>query len=409
MKIFSLGNFDKKIFLFLLLYIIIVTSINLIDKFYFSTPKTYQINFSLWTMVHYGFGIFYFVPEIIIRKLNKKKEEVSNINRNNNILYLFFKPKKIIFKGITFLILIFILNIAYLYFSTILLAIHSTKLYIFDIGNIRAFEIIYFLLLSLILDKIKFYRHQYISPLIMIIMNVIRFIINIKQVNDVFNFPEDLLFLFFGIIFSLIESVLYFIIQKFMKNKFYSPFFIHFLMGTISSIFTLIIYFIFMNVDCGENSICLILSQETKIEKKDIIVLVINSFIYSLYYFLVIVLIYNFSVFHWFLFATFEVLIQTLFSFSDYTVLEQIILIVTFIIEIFAILVFIEIIILNFCGLNYNIKKNIIFRADYEIHQLEKADDIDGSDDDSIIRENLVELNNYNDNNENNEKTLSNY
>ena len=310
-----------------------------------------------------------------------------------------------IFKGITYLLLIFIIYFVFWCFAQIIFSIYPEKLDIFSIEGNRSIDVIYFLLLSLLIDKTEFYRHQYISLLIMILMVIIRFIVNIKLLNTEFIFPEDLLFLFSSFLFSLIESVIFFFIQKYMKNKFYSPFFIYFLMGTINSILALITYFSFMNVDCGENKICLILSQETKIEKITIVVLIIYSFIYSLYFFLAVALIYNYSVFHWLLFEYFGVLIQTLISSSDYTVLKQIIFIVTFIIEIFALLVFIEIIILNFCGLNYNIKENIIFRAESEIGKLEKANYIDDNDDDLIIRENLVEMQNYNDNNGNNEKT----
>ena len=110
-----------------------------------------------------------------------------------------------------------------------------------------------------------------------------------------------------------------------------------------------------------------------------------------MYFFFTIVLINNFSVFHYFLFVSLERLIEAIFSFSDYVIFEQIIIIVTFFIEIFAMLVFLEIIILTFCGFNYNIKNNIIFRAENEIGRLKEEDDIDIDDafDDSIN----VELN----------------
>ena len=134
--------------------------------------------------------------------------------------------------------------------------------------GISSFEIFYFLLLSLIIDKTEFYRHQYIPLLIMILMGIIRFIVNIKKINYEFIFPEDLFFLFFGLIIPLIESVLFFSTQKYMKYKFYSPFFIYFLIGIINSVLALIIYIIYMNADCGDNDICLILSKESIIEKK---------------------------------------------------------------------------------------------------------------------------------------------
>ena len=407
MKIFSLGNFDKKIFLLLIVYVIIVILIGSINHFYLIN---FQINLSIQVLITFGFGVFFIIPEIIIGKSNKKKEEVSNINRNNNILYLFTKPKKKILKGITILIIIFILHLVFVYSSRIILDKGHEKLDLMDTEGYRSVYIIYFLLFSQIIDKTEFYRHHYIPLLITILMGLIRFIINLRHKNYEFIFPEDLLILLSGIGYSLGEPALFFAIQQSMKYRFYSPIFIHLLLGTINSFLAIIIYFIFMNADCGENDYCLILSKETKIEKITIVVLVIYSFIYSLYYFVVIVLIYNFSVFHWLLLLAFELLIQTLFSFSDYTILNQIILIVTYIIEIFAILVFIEIIILNFCGFNYNIRKNIYFRAEDEIHQLEEEyNDTDDNNDDSINSGNLIEFPNNNNNNRSDEETSSNY
>ena len=81
----------KKFFLFLIVYLIIVILIVSIKQFYL---QKFQINLPFYVLITFVFGVFFIIPEIIIGKSNKKKEEVSNINRNNNILYLFIKPKK---------------------------------------------------------------------------------------------------------------------------------------------------------------------------------------------------------------------------------------------------------------------------------------------------------------------------
>ena len=403
MKILTPGKFDKKFFLLLLIFIIIVTSKCSIEEFYFKKILIMSINISLNILMYFGFSIFFVIPEIIMRKAKIKKGENTNKNWNNNIIYIFNKPKKMILKGITVLILIFILYLVFLYASNIYFFIHEEKYPLVEDEGNRSFEIIYFLLLSLIIDKTHFYIHHYIPLIIMIFMGIIRFIINLIHINYEFVFPHDLLFLFLGVIIPLIESTLFFTIQKYMKYKYYSPFFIYFLMGAIFSILALIIYLIFMNVDCGEKDICLILSMETIVNIERFAVFVIYSLMHSLYFFIVIVAINIFSVFHYFLFISFERLIVAIFSFSEYTIFEQIILIVTFIIEIFAILVFIEIIILNFCGFNYNIKKNIMFRAEYEIGQLEKVND---NDDNSINDGNVfIEFQNLNNNNINDDQS----
>ena len=64
-------------------------------------------------------------------------------------------------------------------------------------------------------------------------------------------------------------------------------------------------------------------------------------------------------------------------------------------------------IILNFCGLNFNIKNNIIFRAEDEINKLGKISDYD----ESAIREesltNVMGNTDVDDNEENNNFTNS--
>ena len=100
-------------------------------------------------------------------------------------------------------------------------------------------------------------------------------------------------------------------------------------------------------------------------------------------------------------------LILNIINFQNKNYYQQIIIIITFIIEIFAILVFVEMIILNFCGLNFNIKNNIIFRAEDEINKLGKISDYD----ESAIREesltNVMGNTDVDDNEENNNFTNS--
>ena len=82
---------------------------------------------------------------------------------------------------------------------------------------------------------------------------------------------------------------------------------------------------------------------------------------------------------------------------SDYISLKFI-LIIPCLIEIFAISVFIEIIELNFCSLNINLKKNIIFRAGSEIISLNKTIDEDSSTE-SVYNLNEEQNENSDDNN----------
>ena len=80
-------------------------------------------------------------------------------------------------------------------------------------------------------------------------------------------------------------------------------------------------------------------------------------------------LINDFTVFHILLFYSIDIFVNDIISyFSKYNNLVLIISIVPFIIEIFLLSIFLEIIELNFCGLNFNLKKNIIIRSKVEIN-----------------------------------------
>ena len=82
------------------------------------------------------------------------------------------------------------------------------------------------------------------------------------------------------------------------------------------------------------------------------------------------VTINHFTLFHLLLFICFGNLVYNLIFFTEHEVLWQIIFIITFIIDILAMLVFVEIIILNCCGMNDNIKINMISKVGGEIDRI---------------------------------------
>ena len=85
----------------------------------------------------------------------------------------------------------------------------------------------------------------------------------------------------------------------------------------------------------------------------------------------------DYTVFHIMLFFSITVFISNISNIIlDFNINDFILVIITFPFEIFFILVFVEIIELNFCGLNSNLKKNIIERGSEEIDSLfEEKDD----------------------------------
>ena len=410
MKLLSLGNFDRKIFIILLIYLIIFIIEKLMTNYYFSKLNNYSINFSLSLIVLYGFNIFFSIPEYIIRKKGKRKEKEHYKNEDNKILYIFTKPKQMKYKGFPFLCLCLLLNIGYQYLFFTYILFHYIRLFfVMDIESDTSFEITFFLLFSKLIGKNRFYIHHYIPMVIIILMSIIRYIISLYIIKYEFVFPDDLLVHFNFLLVPLLDSILYFVKGRYMKYRYYSPFFISFLHGIIFSVISLIVFLIFLNKDCGESSTCMILSEKTIItEKLTIFLIIIDSLMYACINLIEALLINNFSVFHLILFFSFSQLFKFFFVLSGYKIYEIIIITVSFVIQIFAILVFNEMIILNFWGFNHNVKKNIIFRAENEIDKLDNYEndnndsDIDSKSDSSIeLRDNIINgnQNNIEDNN----------
>ena len=116
-----------------------------------------------------------------------------------------------------------------------------------------------------------------------------------------------------------------------------------------------------------------------KINSKFIIILILLPIAYGIYQFIVIKTIYNYSIFHmylpFFILYFIENIIKNLGTF------ENIFLISSFFIELIMILFFLEIIEINVCGLNENLKRNIQSRGTIDSSlTIENYDDDENDD-----------------------------
>ena len=255
-------------------------------------------------------------------------------------------------------------------------------------------DILFLLIFFRVFHKILFYKHQYISLIIIILTGLARFF----RVFEYFFHEEGkefgIITLGFIILLPLIDSVKIYIIQKYMKYNYYSPYFILFLIGVTYLIVSLIILIIFKNINCS-TEICKSLS-EINIESNKVvnyILIILYSLFYGLEHFIKFYTMYAFSAFHYILISTFGEIIQFGYKMIlNFDTTDLIVNLVTYSVEIFAVLVFIETIELNFCGLNMNLKKNIIFRADNELYLINKSrteneDNISESNDSERLNE----------------------
>ena len=143
-------------------------------------------------------------------------------------------------------------------------------------------DILCLLLLYRLMHKIMFYKQQYISLIIIILMGLIRFFrIYINKFKEEMEDFLDYISFFFIIILPLIDSIKLFVLEKYMKYNNYSPFFICFLIGIVNLVFSIIFLIFFQIVDCGDSVICKLLSDiDLKPNTVQIFLLIAYSILY---------------------------------------------------------------------------------------------------------------------------------
>ena len=246
--------------------------------------------------------------------------------------------------------------------------------------------IFYFYLIFRIFHKMRFYKHQCFSSLMIIFTDLIRFFIFIFLINKInFDFPYDLLSLIPLIIVPAIQALQFYLIKRYMRYYYLSPFFILFLMGLVFLIISIILLPIFLTIDCGEKMkpyFC----EIQKTSAIEIIINIIKGILFSVSEFFIVKTINDFTLFHILIFFSLETFIGDIVGFiSNYNNIKLILSIITFSIKIFFISVFIEIIELNFCGFNFYLKKNITKRSKNEINSIFN-DEINGDEDNNSDR-----------------------
>ena len=390
MKLISLGKINKKIFLIIFLYII-SQSINIPIYLFFEKENDKKENLILQNIYNFSFLIFNIIPEYIIKKKlsiegKKYNDKHENTNNNNEIVYLHSNiDEKMSIKNYMYLIFILFLN--YIIIVAIKICSNYFKYFqLFSNELLIVIYIFYFYLIFRIFHKMHFYKHQCFSSLMIIFTDLIKFFIFIFLINKInFDFPYDLLPLIPLIIVPAIPALQFYLIKRYMRYYYLSPFFILFLMGLVFLIISIILLPIFLTIDCGEkmkHHFCEI--QETS--AIEIIINIIKGILFSVSEFFIVKTIYNFTLFYILIFFSIDTFIVDIMSIiSNYNNINLILSIITFSIKIFFISVFIEIIELNFCGFNFYLKKNITKRSKNEINSIFN-DEINGDEDNNSDR-----------------------
>ncbi len=227
-------------------------------------------------------------------------------------------------------------------------------------------ELFFLILFSVLFFNFSIYLHQIVSIIIIAIIFLIFFIESVIY-NEIKG--SEILY---NVRYYAVTQLLYCLNNVFGKiylNKtFDSPYLFLFKIGIIGS-FILTIYGIislFLKIDDKYK----LFHVFTLIPIYKVLLYLFFSCLFELGLWLTI---YYFTLCHYIIFETLANIIDIIFSDKDYSKGQIISFIILYPILFFSILVFNEIIILNFCGLNYNTKMEIMEREKYDLKNNENS------------------------------------
>ena len=316
------------------------------------------------------------IPELILKKYFKKeagKKSISLFKKKSKkpyIIELIFNDysDRITIKDRIHIALISLLMLI----VDILKSYLSCRNKTFD-GDYNFIELIFLFIISSFIYSNVYYKHQYISIIAMLVFEIIKYILKIKYyyISTLATIVDCLL----QIVLGFMDGIIIAYLKGLMLLKFYSPYKATYIFGFINCIISLILLIAFSYIDVGSIGL---LSYDGGIYFDNIF------FIFNTYnigqmiilFFMGIVLgamklLYNVTINYFSVCHIFLLLQSRSFSSSVNEEIEKnsgpfaisMINLCNFI-EFLITLVFLEIVELNFCGLNENTKKNIQKRAE---------------------------------------------
>ena len=242
-------------------------------------------------------------------------------------------------------------------------------------------NIIFMAIFALLILKTKLYRHHILCIIIVLVRGLAYYLIfNIFDPN--FKEEEELIPNIVAFVTEIGFSLTYVMYKYFMLTKFMYAFEIMFFEGVFELLFSIITLVI-------ARSLGKLDKLEDFISKfKGIEILIIISWILSgfIYHSLLFKIIDCFTPFYIHMSIIISEIISLFLRIGDEIAIAKIIFyVLSFIICPFMILVFIEIIELNFCGLSEMTKKNIALRAKLDAEMNEESDNYKDGDDEISI------------------------
>ena len=311
--------------------------------------------------------LFAIIPLIIIISRSKriKDKDIQKINTRSTVEYIYIDEKAFVLKGKLFYIL---LSTTIFFFNQLLFVITLRVQSNTSILNILFTSIFYYLMF-----KIKLFKHHYLSIFFIIIIGLIIDLILDNFQKDV---ADNLEYLFLRILREMLYSLSSVVDKYIMENKFVSLY----IMLIYHGVITLVLFIIFAIFDYYFFGIDNYEEYFSNFDIKELLVLfgvLITQFGLNLFLFMTNK---DYSPCHICIIFIFGQLAYYFVEFSPI----KIVVIFCLILILFFSLIFNEIILLNFWGLSYNTKGNIMKRAENDNEAITNVNTFD-SFDSSII------------------------
>ena len=249
------------------------------------------------------------------------------------------------------------------------------------------FQIFEYIMLSYFILKQKLYKHHFVSSGIIAFTLMILFIITLFYIDSEDIFLTFVFYFFFSLCFGLYDILK----KKYMINYFYTPYFVMFIVGIINVVLLLIFdLFIYFSDSGIEGIIYNFKNNVTSVSMFFIFIIdIILQWIYNTGIWLTI---YYLTTCHFFIsdyIAEFIYYIMNAIEKKDefYSTVNVMIFSIVFCINFFCCLVFNEVIILNFWGLDYNTKKRIRERVGIDSIYIKDEDMIELDENIAISKE----------------------
>ena len=337
--------------------------------------------------------IFAFIPFLIIKfrtkNANEKNKilEINKIDTNstrnftitNSIIIL--KEKKIQLRKLKSFLFLFSLCILglFCYFYRFLFEISEFAEEKQSIGIF--FEIADYVVLSRFILKQKLYKHNFVSAGIISAILMILFIISFPYIETKYIFRSFAYYFFFSLCFGSYDILG----KRYMINFFVSPYYLMFIIGSINVILMIIyeLFAYFLNPDVSG----IIIGFKNNVDNiGKFFLFILDIFLEGIWNLGIWLTVYYLTPCHYFISEYISEYVYYMISALEslegfYSKINIAIFSISYFINFFCCLVFNEVIILNFFGLDFNTKKRIEQRINEEQNILKKINMIEISED----------------------------